>query len=109
MAWTQEDQEVALQEGWGLFESTVSYYPLQLQKVDNPEDWDMPQHDFRVDTDAWEFVAEKANEGSELHVKALEALALESPGESASIRAWVGRGDAGIATARPLPTTEAEA
>lgn len=78
--WTQDDDERAAREGWGLFETGGEGRGrprggrFQLQKDDGADV-------FRTDGEAWAFVAEGAKEGGELHTRAVAFLAEFSPEE----------------------------
>ena len=71
--WDHEDQCVANIEGWGVFDN--SDYGVRIERVD---DMSVPcpsgdgQPAFVCDADAQCFVINQAEEGSELHQRALD-------------------------------------
>lgn len=79
-AWSFDQQENAQAEGWDIFEASGSMQnedgrsPFQLQKIDE-------SGILESDQDAWRLVFKRAEEGSALHVAAVEFLRTQSPGE----------------------------
>jgi hypothetical protein len=71
---TDAEHKSARKEGWGLFDAEQMGIPLQIQRQDD-------LGVFETDDDAVKFVKSKAEEGSELHKKALEILKAQSPEE----------------------------
>ncbi len=59
--WTHKDSEAALKEGWDVWNN--SKYGMEIERLDS-------RMLFPSDEAAWEFVKERAEEGSELHRKA---------------------------------------
>lgn len=78
------DNTQAMREGWcisdcGSYHDTLGNpRPYQLQRLDELEVFD-------GDQEAWAFVKQKANEGSEYHKSALNFLCAHAPHEYAQI------------------------
>lgn len=69
-------------EGWDIFESTGSVDgPYQIQRNDDDAV-------FKDDSEAWRFVWDKAQSGSEYHRAALDWLKENNPGEYVRIEYW---------------------
>jgi hypothetical protein len=69
--WTQEDHRRAVQEGWALFETTRG---REIQRLDNPcmvDGLNYSEPLFDGDIAAFRFVVERAEAGSDLHLRAL--------------------------------------
>lgn len=89
--WTRQQQALAQQEGWDIFECDDSEHPpFELQTIGAPTDWENLDYtepkfvdgDGEVDdVGAWRHVLARASRGSGLHVAALAFLKENSPEE----------------------------
>jgi hypothetical protein len=88
-AWSLEDALAADAEGWAIFECPGSDNgPWQVQMFDDQDGGPEP-YPFGSDDEVHQHVARLAAAGSALHVRALEFLDVENPGEAAVVRASV--------------------
>ena len=69
--WTEKDSELAITEGWCIFETSGVSEPYRLERIDTAEE-NNPQLD--SDATAWKIVRESAANGSDLHIRALAYL-----------------------------------
>jgi|JI10StandDraft_1071094.scaffolds.fasta_scaffold671714_3 hypothetical protein len=82
------DNRQAITEGWSIFHVYGSESPWQLQRLDYPgaDEPDGPRPAaFEADEAAWEFVRERARNGSAYHQDALRFLREHSPKEWAVV------------------------
>lgn len=91
--WSPAESEAALAEGWDLFDcNSPGHEPWELCRVDDPDS--LPETWYRYgvelgyqgarfhgDPPVWQYVLDRAAEGSHLHERALVLLAYEAPGE----------------------------
>lgn len=84
--WTEEHQQAALAQGWGIFHDGVEY---QLQRLDSPEDeaGEPIEPVFRSDLEAAHFVRRQAAKEDSLALFAIAFLVVEG---SSDIR-WFAR------------------
>lgn len=94
------DHRMMRAEGWGIFQTgdhegssraksrvdgkEYGARPFELQKVDESDR-------FHQDHDAWQYVVDKAKQGSGLHIKALRFLREQSPHEFHAIQVKCGQ------------------
>jgi hypothetical protein len=86
--WTKNDQSAAQREGWDIFDSAGSECgPWQICRLDEPMLWELAPdpYPFEEDTDVWVHVWRRADEGSALHLKALDFIKKNNPMEYAAI------------------------
>jgi hypothetical protein len=77
--WTCADGAAARLEGWDVFDAhTETGVEVQLQRLDEEEK-------FPDDADAMAHVMRRANEGSDLHRRAVAYVRQENPGEYAKM------------------------
>lgn len=71
---TPQEEEIASNEGWGVFDVDGNETEFQIQKSDDAAI-------FETDQEAWSFVISKAFNGSALHQKAVAFIKANSPAE----------------------------
>lgn len=94
IVWDDLDQQLALGEGWDIFEcfGNEDGSPYQIQYLVEPYlldylDYEEPKFD--DDSEVWVHIWQKAKEGSLLHHKALEFIYENSPAEYRHIVKWL--------------------